>query len=256
MKKVLVNLLSNAYKFTDGTGRITVSAWEWDGSIAVCVEDDGIGLQSDDIQRIFEAFVQVDSSLSRKQQGAGLGLALSRKLVELHGGRIWAESPGPGQGSAFTFVIPRGGPPEKSREARRVGAGDRLAERPHVMVLEDPSFAGDLISQYLMDVGYRVARCPELHEALAIAKKVKPIAVVVDAMLPARRCLGALEELKQLPETQDALVVAISGSEEDNASACPQVDLRVKPLDLDRLLKALRSVELCSRGEGRSPEVS
>ncbi|MDQ7784032.1 MAG: PAS domain-containing sensor histidine kinase [Desulfomonilaceae bacterium] len=106
LKQVLFNLLSNAAKFTPEGGRIGVEVskvWE---NLVVRVSDTGIGIDPKDCERIFGLFEQIDSSLTRKQDGTGLGLALTRRLVELHGGRIWAYSDGIGKGSIFTFTIP------------------------------------------------------------------------------------------------------------------------------------------------------
>ncbi|MFH1116158.1 MAG: PAS domain S-box protein [Pseudomonadota bacterium] len=106
LKQILANLLSNSIKFTPDGGHITVQAskvWE---NMVVRISDTGAGLDTKDCERIFGTFEQLDSSLTRKQDGTGLGLALTKKLVELHGGRIWAHSAGIGKGSTFTFVIP------------------------------------------------------------------------------------------------------------------------------------------------------
>ncbi len=106
LKQILFNLLSNAAKFTLDEGEIRVLARIDGTDLVVSVSDTGIGIRQNDHERIFEAFEQVDSSPSRRQQGTGLGLALTRQMVELHRGRIWAESKGEGKGSTFTFVIP------------------------------------------------------------------------------------------------------------------------------------------------------
>ncbi|MFH1125276.1 MAG: ATP-binding protein, partial [Pseudomonadota bacterium] len=121
-KQILYNLLSNAVKFTPDRGEIHVTAdlvsdsgigkseLEKEGkgrsAILISVRDTGIGIKKEDLDRIFQPFEQVDSSASRRFQGTGLGLSLTRSLVELHGGRIWAESEGEGMGSRFLFVIP------------------------------------------------------------------------------------------------------------------------------------------------------
>jgi signal transduction histidine kinase len=125
LKQILYNLLSNATKFTPEGGRITLTATRCDDAgrqitepkpeksatttgswlkISVC--DSGIGIKNKDLERIFKSFEQADGSSSRHYQGTGLGLSLTRRLVELHGGRIWAESEGPEQGSTFSFIIP------------------------------------------------------------------------------------------------------------------------------------------------------
>lgn len=107
VKQIVFNLLSNAAKFTPDGGRIEISAQLEAESVVITVSDTGIGLKPQDRERIFAPFEQVDlSDISPPEQGTGLGLALARTFVELHGGRIWVDSEGIGQGSAFTFTIP------------------------------------------------------------------------------------------------------------------------------------------------------
>jgi len=112
-KQILYNLLSNAVKFTPDGGSVRLSARMTNGSLPpqleVSVSDTGIGLAPDHLERIFNTFEQVESSTARHFEGTGLGLALSRRLVELHGGRIWAESPGLNRGSRFVFTLPQTG---------------------------------------------------------------------------------------------------------------------------------------------------
>jgi Amt family ammonium transporter len=125
-KQIMYNLISNAIKFSHPRGAVKVSAQmveeeaaaeretgraRRDGWLQVAVCDTGIGIRPQDLEIIFEEFEQVDSSYAREQPGTGLGLALTRRLVELHGGRIWAESQGDGKGSTFTFVLPWTGSP-------------------------------------------------------------------------------------------------------------------------------------------------
>jgi PAS domain S-box-containing protein len=106
LRQVLLNLLSNAVKFTPEKGKIRVQARKHGAELLISVRDSGIGIQPSDRSRIFQAFEQVDSTLSRRHQGTGLGLALSRNLIEMQGGRIWVESEGMGKGSTFLFTIP------------------------------------------------------------------------------------------------------------------------------------------------------
>ena len=130
LKQVLDNLLANALKFTPEGGTIQVRAVLENGfsggdkGLRFSVIDSGIGLNPRDLERIFQPFEQADNSISRRFQGAGLGLALSRKLVELHGGRIWAESEGEGKGSAFHFMVP-------FREENASGPAEIAGNPPH-----------------------------------------------------------------------------------------------------------------------------
>jgi signal transduction histidine kinase len=105
LKQVLVNLLSNAVKFTPEGGRVEVRAAPADGAVEISVSDTGVGIAPEDQEAIFEEFRQAGSDYTRKREGTGLGLALARKFVELHGGRIWVKSE-VGKGSTFTFTLP------------------------------------------------------------------------------------------------------------------------------------------------------
>jgi signal transduction histidine kinase len=105
VRQVVFNLLSNALKFTPPGGRIDVSAAQQDGFVAVAVADTGSGIAADELELIFEEFQQARGDGAKRQEGTGLGLPLSRKFIELHGGRLWAESV-EGSGSTFRFTLP------------------------------------------------------------------------------------------------------------------------------------------------------
>jgi PAS domain S-box-containing protein len=106
LKKILYNLLANAVKFTPDGGEVRIKSEFADGFVQTCIEDSGVGIKKEDLQRIFDSFEQADNSLSRRFQGTGLGLSLTRSMVELHGGKIWAESDGEGKGARICFLIP------------------------------------------------------------------------------------------------------------------------------------------------------
>ena len=125
LKQVILNLLTNAVKFTPTGGRIEARAQRVDGEIHVSVEDSGVGIAEDDLERIFESFQQGPRSVSGAAEGTGLGLTLSKRIVELHGGRLWVESR-LGHGSTFTFAIPA---PTSTTE-RSTGAGSSRRLRP------------------------------------------------------------------------------------------------------------------------------
>jgi signal transduction histidine kinase len=121
-KQIILNLLSNAAKFTLEGGTVTVSARPRSSdagrAVEIIVQDTGIGIRAEDLPKLFQEFTQLDASLARRHEGTGLGLALTKKLVELHDGAIHAHSPGEGQGSTFTIILPLDGPGTSPPPAR------------------------------------------------------------------------------------------------------------------------------------------
>jgi PAS domain S-box-containing protein len=126
LKQVLFNLLANAIKFTAPGGEVTLTARAMDGNVAISVADTGIGISEEDQRKLFQAFTQVDGSLARRHEGTGLGLALTRRLVELHGGWISVRS-APGEGSTFTVVLPREGVASGHPDHARTDPGEEAA---------------------------------------------------------------------------------------------------------------------------------
>jgi signal transduction histidine kinase len=114
LKHILFNVLTNAVKFTPEGGRVYVDARREGGAVVIAVADTGIGIAPEDHEAVFEEFRQVGRNYTNKQEGTGLGLALTRKFVELHGGRIWLDS-APGRGSKFTFTLPSRAQPGSDR---------------------------------------------------------------------------------------------------------------------------------------------
>lgn len=105
-KQILYNLLNNAIKFSSEGGKVNISAELKEDIVEISVKDEGIGINEADYERVFHPFVQIDESISRKHGGVGLGLALVKRFVELHGGKVWVKA-SPGKGSTFTFRIPK-----------------------------------------------------------------------------------------------------------------------------------------------------
>jgi PAS domain S-box-containing protein len=197
IKQVMYNLLSNAIKFTPDGGRVTVTAAlqnETKGdsrpapdialagaSVRVAVTDTGIGIQAGDQERVFKEFEQVDSSYGRQQQGTGLGLALTKRLVEMHGGRIWVESEGiEGKGSTFTFLIPIPEAQAKPAAATDIPPSHDDAIHPLVLVVTNDDSHQQLVVSYLAGVGYDVTVVSDTAAMLAALKSGQILAVVID----------------------------------------------------------------------------
>ncbi len=194
-KQVMYNLLSNAIKFTPDGGRVTVTVSRiagqiagtntepgFDDSLLISVSDTGIGIRPEDQERIFVEFEQVDSSYGRQQQGTGLGLALTRRLVEMHGGRLWVESEGvEGKGSTFTFLLPLQRPAEPALESQATSSDPII--RPLVLVVTADTQTEGAVCSQLAEAGYRVELAGDPEGLGAALKRARPYAVVLDSAL-------------------------------------------------------------------------
>lgn len=253
-KQILFNLLSNALKFTPPGGEIRIEADRvpgdagGPGSVAVSVTDTGIGLRPEDLERVFGQFVQVDASLSRRHEGTGLGLALTRKLVELHGGTISAASPGPMQGSTFTIVFPCREVVLESPAAPDLPANCQIrrANRgsgPLVLVVDDDRSTNELLAQYLLEGGYSVVQAYHGKQALQLAQELSPHAITLDIRMPDMDGWNVLSVLKSSPSTRSIPTVVVSVTEDRKIGlALGASEWLVLPVDRRGLLDTLNRV--------------
>jgi signal transduction histidine kinase/DNA-binding response OmpR family regulator len=179
IRQVLINLLSNAARFTD-EGGITVRAQRDGGAIVFEVSDTGVGIPPDDLPRMFEEFHQLDAGLRRRHGGVGLGLAISRRFVEMHGGRIWVESE-VGSGSTFRFALPLPGQQNGAAAApREVAVRATTAprgEQPVLLAVSDSPTSAMLLQRYMH--GVRVVVVSNLEQGQQVARSVLPQAVLL-----------------------------------------------------------------------------
>ena len=232
-KQVMLNLLSNAVKFTPNGGQVAVRAVRIDERLAVTVTDNGIGIPPEYRERIFESFQQGQRGASR-EEGTGLGLTLCRRIVTLMGGTMSLQTE-VGVGSTFGFTVPL-------REAR-VSVAQDLDEDldPVVVVIDDDRASFDLMSAYLAGHGVRVVRARDGKEGLDAVRRFRPVATVLDILLPGIDGWEVLEKLRADRETQ-ALPVIIASivDERTRGLAAGATDYLVKPVGRDELLGALR----------------
>lgn len=219
VKQALLNLLSNACKFTDkGTvtlavGRQGVGA---ERQLVLTVSDTGIGMNEEQLGRLFQAFSQADSSTSRKFGGTGLGLAISRSFALMLGGDLTVESR-PGEGSRFIFTLPDPDETAALVEVAEEGGTPAKAEpsdRPSVLVVDDDEASMNIIGSHLKRDGYRVLYASSGEQALEMARKHRPAAITLDILMPQMDGWSVLVALKSDPDLSGIPVVIVSISNE------------------------------------------
>ena len=243
IKQVVANLLGNAVKFTPEGGRIVVGARRVDDTVQVFVSDNGIGVAAGDQERIFEAFSQASAGPQPKPEGTGLGLTLSRQIVELHGGRLWLESRA-GEGSTFTFSLPtRPGTTTPATAAPDGPGADARTDARTVLLVEDDEHSIELLSLYLQDSGFDVVVARSGEEGLALARRLRPQGIVLDILLPGLDGWEFLARSKVDPAIAEIPVIIVSMVDERGRGlALGAADYLVKPIARGDLLGALSRV--------------
>jgi PAS domain S-box-containing protein len=220
LTQVLLNLLNNAAKYTPHGGHIAVDASTQDGLAVIGVRDDGIGIPAEHLADIFEMFSQVAPALERSQGGLGIGLALARGLVELHGGTIEARSGGAGQGSEFIVRLPVA--PDARVESARDGRGlSAESSVLRVLVVDDNRDAADSLAMMLELTGHEVRAAHDGLAALAEAERFEPDVILLDIGMPGMNGYEVAMRLRETPHGRHARIVALTGwgAEDDKRRA-------------------------------------
>ena len=243
-KQILYNLLSNAIKFTPEGGKVTTQCEVSEDRLCIRVIDTGIGIAPSDQAKLFDPFTQLDASKSREYEGTGLGLALTKRLVELHRGEIRVESE-IGSGSTFLFSLPT-----HQQETVPV-SGTTADQQPSseqnltILVAEDDECAAQLLGITLKEAGYNVEYATDGESAIAKAKAIKPFAIILNVLLPKKDGWQVLKELKTSPNLQGIPVIIVSITEDSQlALGLGAVDHLVKPINREALLASLKTLEL------------
>jgi signal transduction histidine kinase len=243
--QIVANMLNNAAKYTPEGGEITLALQADDDSVSFSVSDNGIGIAPHMLEHVFDMFAQAERSSDRSQGGLGIGLALVKNLVTLHGGRVSASSDGIGQGSRFAVTLPRAAAPAGDSAGGVHGIAAEAAHGLRLLIVDDNEDAGDLLGLYLEAAGYRVMVVQSAHAALESASTQAPDVCLLDIGLPDMDGNELARRLRQLPQTASATLVAITGygQEADRArTAAAGFDHHfVKPVDMEALLEVLSS---------------
>jgi len=246
-KQILVNLLSNAVKFTPEGGEIglEVIGDPENRLVHVVVWDTGIGIPEEDMERLFEPFVQLDSRLSREYAGSGLGLSLVSRMMALHNGSISVESV-VGQGSRFTLSFPWQGPDLQTSHPQPDAAGiPYFPQLRHALLVEDSPTAAEKLVRYLRELGIDAITVTNGREAITQARKMRPDFILLDILLPDMSGWDVMAALREDDRTAAVPIVVVSVlDDQEQAADAGAAACLLKPVSRPQLYAALRQFSL------------
>jgi len=211
LSQILTNLLINAAKYTEEGGQIVLNARREGSDAVVCVRDTGVGIPPEMLAAVFDLFIQVEQSIDRSQGGLGVGLTLVRRLVELHGGVVYATSAGPGQGSEFTVRLPMIDEPVAPLPESVNGNRLQPSHSLRVLVVEDNLDTAHTMAAVLRLAGHDVRVASNGPAALAAADGFHPHAVFLDLGLPGMDGYEVARRLRARASNPRPVLVAVSG---------------------------------------------
>ena len=212
LAQVFSNLLTNSAKYTEHGGRIWLTAERWGAEVVVSVRDTGIGIPPESLPRIFDMFSQVDRSIERSTGGLGIGLALVKGLVEMHGGRVQAASPGQGKGSTFTIKLPALETPAEPLAAMPSDDGQTASgPKRRLLVVDDNRDSAISMALMLELMGNEVCTAHDGVEAVAAAEAFRPQVILMDVGMPRLNGLDATQRIRAQPWGQSMVIIALTG---------------------------------------------
>jgi PAS domain S-box-containing protein len=256
--QIIVNLLNNAAKYTPDGGSIELRIGQGNGAIELCVLDNGIGIAAPLLPHVFDLFTQAERSPDRAQGGLGLGLALVKSLVELHGGSVVASSGGPGKGSCFTVrLLPLAAPPLAQPRIAGVPAPAGQLSEVEVLVVDDNVDAADALAALLRGQGCEVAVRYDARAAMARLSEGLPMACILDIGLPEMDGTVLARHVRAQPGGADCLLIALSGygqpADRMKAVAAGFDHYFVKPAAIEQLAALLAGQAV--RSQPQRPEL-
>ena len=245
--QVVGNLLHNASKFTAEGGEVQVVLRYENGTAFIEVMDSGVGIAPEQLPRVFDMFVRVDRPDSSLSGGLGIGLALSRRLAEMHGGTLTAHSAGVGRGSVFTLAVPAElGETRSARESTRPAAQRAHNAGLTVVLIEDNQDSAEVLGLWLEGRGYRVNVAYDGPEGLKVIQRVRPAVVLCDIGLPGMDGIEVCREVRKLAPDLSPVMIALTGwGMEEDRRRTQQTGFEhhlVKPVEPELLFKLLDSV--------------
>ncbi len=246
LEEVIVNLLNNAVKYTPEGGHIWLSLQQEGDRIVLRIRDTGVGIVPDSLPHMFELFTQAPRSLDRSQGGLGVGLAVVRKLVEMHGGTVEAQSAGPGKGSEFIVRLPVLSPPTGRSQIPSKKGDEQSGSGWRVLVVDDNVDSADSIAMLLQVSGHEVRVVYSGQDALDMAGKYQPDIVLLDIGLPVMDGYEVARRLRKHPELKALKLIAVTGYGQESDRLQSQeagFDYHlVKPVDAQKLQEVMVAV--------------
>lgn len=241
LTQVFGNILMNAARYTDDGGHISVEVSKGGSEVEVAIRDDGQGIPADFLPKIFDLFIQGHQDTDRSRGGLGIGLTLARRLVEKHGGKLWAESAGEGQGSTFRVRLPAPDADRQSAAAYVPLVAPAVESAGRILVVDDNRDAAEMLAEVLQSVGYEVQVAGDAAEALSLVHGTfKPEIAVLDIGLPVMDGYGLAARLKaDLAEAAPRLIAVSGYGQQRDRERSAQAGFAahfVKPVDLQQLL--------------------
>jgi CheY-like chemotaxis protein len=249
MAQIVENLLTNACKFTHDGGRISLTVERESGEAVIRIRDNGIGISADQLPKLFDMFMQVDTSLERSVNGLGIGLTLVRHLARLHGGRVDAESAGIGLGSVFTVRLPiLANTPDQPMPADNM---PKSTAARRILVVDDNHDSARTLELLLKQDGHEVRTAYDGVEAVETATTFLPDVILLDIGLPKLNGYDACRRIREQPWSKGMMLVALTGwgQDEDRQKSRDAGfnDHIVKPVKHDALTKLLTKLDGASR---------
>lgn len=260
IRQVLINLLNNAVKFTPEGGRITLEvAASGQNFIRIAVIDTGIGIASENINKLFQPFIQIDSALNRQYAGTGLGLALVKRIVELHGGKVEVSSK-LGVGSCFSVDLPCGIIAESSPEIENYispelnSAIHETAEySPLILLAEDNEDNIFTLSTYLEAIGYRIILANNGKDAIALTQAQSPDLILMDIQMPGMDGLEAIKQIRLNPNLINIPIIALTAlampGDREKCLAAGASGYLSKPVKLKQLATTIQEFLVATKAE-------
>ena len=244
LAQVFSNLLNNAAKYTDPGGRISIAARRENHTAVVTVSDTGIGIPADALSRVFDMFAQANARDRRSKSGLGIGLALARSLIEMHGGSIMATSAGEGKGSAFVVRLPLSRGAEAG--AAPTAAMPTVREMQRILIVDDNRDAANTLGGLLQMIGADVRVVYDGPAALEVLRAFRPSVVMLDLGMPGMDGYEVAQRIRAQPDLSGTTLIALTGwGEASDRRRTQEAGFQhhlVKPVDVSAMQAVLTSL--------------